>query len=386
MTLDAILDSCVEELRQTGNLEACVQQHPEQGADLRPLLQTALVVMRAPAPNLPSARKAGDLKELTALVEQRRTTDNRRLAFPRLWRGRWGVGPILQGARLAATLAVVAVLFWGIATAVGESRPGTFFYPLRRTVEQVRLAASRQPEAHAQARLLLARRRLDEFKSLSRESSLDLAANVMLDVQDNTHAALREIAETSPQEAVPLLSQAVALLQDEVVAFGRAGDRAAGTSFAPIFAQARTGAQSQLDRAEQAWQQPDAVKALLLDEPSPTPAPLPEPTATPQAGTEPAIPPGPPAGSMLTPRPTVAPVPTLALPPIPTMPPLLAPEAPQPASPVPAGGSQDRSGLSDNGGQQSEPQPDNGDQKDKSGEDGNQHDDGKPKDEDPQHD
>lgn len=384
MTLDAILDSCVEDLRQTGNLEACVQQHPEREADLRPLLQTALVVMRAPTPALPSTRKARDLKDLTALVEQRRSAAHRRRAFPRLWSGGWGLGPILQGARLAATLAVVAVLFWGVALAVGDSQPGTFFYPLRRTVEHARLAASRRPADHAQTRLLLARRRLVEFQSLTGDGSLDLAADVLVDMQNDTRAALHAIAETSPQDAVPLLSQAVALLQDEVVALGRAADRATGTPFGDIFTQARTTAQSQLARAEQAWQQPDAVKTLLADEPTPTP--LPEPTATPQAGADSTIPNGPTAESQWTPLPTLAPMPTLTLPPIPTMPPLPALEGSPAASPVPASGAPDRSGLSYDRGQQSEPQPDSGDQKDKSGEDGSQHDDDEPKDEDPQHD
>jgi len=316
--LEMILDACLEELRQTGDLESCLRRYPEQADALRPLLQAALSVMRAPTPPLPPARKAHDVQALRALVDRRREREEKRFLANILPPMPWLSAPILRGA---VSFAVVVLLFFGAASAIGGSRPGSVFYPLRVTLEQARLAAATGPQARAQMHLNLARRRLQEFQPLATQGQATLALKVMADMQRETQATLHQIAQTSPEEAVPLLGDAVALLQDESVALRSAVANAPDGQSAVRFRKVGLTVQAQLDRTMRVWQNPQDLKKLLeeVSTPSPTPTVVP-PTTTPAAE------------ATMEPIPTPSPAPTITLPPVsPAAPlPTLAPLAPVP--------------------------------------------------------
>jgi len=339
--LEMILDACLEELRQTGDLESCLRRYPEQADALRPLLQTALSMMRAPTPPLPTARKAHDVQALTALVDQRRERRQKRFLTNILPPMPWLTAPILRGA---VSIAVVLFLFLGAASAIGGSRPGSIFYPFRITLEQARLAAATGPQTRAQAHLTLARRRLQEFRPLAAQGQAPLALTVLADMQRETQDALDQIAQTLPDEAVPLLSEAVALLQDESVALRLAAANAPDGQSAARFREARLAAQAQLERTMRAWQNPQDLKRLLEEAPAPSPTPTAiAPTATPTAE------------ATLEPLPTLSPAPTITLPPrSPSAPlPTLAPLAPVPTvMPPPAQGT---SPSQNGGGEQAHP-------------------------------
>jgi len=353
--LEVLLDACLEELRQTGDLESCLRRYPEQADALRPLLRTALAMMRAPTPPLSPARKAHDVQTLRALVDQRREREEKRFLANILPPMPWLSGPILRGA---ASFAVVVLLFLGAASAIGGSRPGSFFYPFRVTLEQARLAAATNPAARAQMHLNLARRRLQEFRPLATRGQATLALEVMADMQRETQATLYQIAQTPPEEAVPLLGDAVALLQDQSVALRTAAANAPDGQSAARFREAGIAVQAQLARTVRVWQNPQDLKMLLEEtpRPSPTPTAVP-PTATPAAETTPEL------------LPATSPLPVTTLPslspsaPLPTLEPLapvptVMPTPDAPSSPSDRGerahpsGQQDRSGSSPAGNEQ----------------------------------
>jgi len=325
--LEMILDACLEELRQTGDLEACLRRYPDQTDDLRPLLQTALAMMRAPTPPLPAPRKAHDVQALAALVDQQREQSQKRFLANILPPLPWLTAPILRGA---VSFAVIVFLFWGAASAIGGSRPGSIFYPFRITLEQAQLAAASNPRARAQSHLNLARRRLQEFRPLATQGQAPLALTVMTEMRRETRAALEQIIQTTPEEAVPLLGDAVALLQDQSVALRSAAANAPDSQSAARFREAGLAVQAQLERTMRVWQDPQDLKSLLKEASTPSPAPtVTLPTATP-----------PPEATMAT-MPTSSPAPTITLPPIlPSTPlPTLVPLAPVPTvMPPPATG------------------------------------------------
>jgi hypothetical protein len=73
------------------------------------------------------------------------------------------------GRRAMAVALVAAMLGTPTAVASARSVPGDALYPVKRTIERVRLGAARSAEAAATARLDLARERLGELRSLVRD-------------------------------------------------------------------------------------------------------------------------------------------------------------------------------------------------------------------------
>jgi len=148
-----ILDKCIAQIRSgEADVASCLNKYPEYAAQLRPLLEIAVLLHREPQPQPRREAVSRGERILQERVAERRSsgavkgglaglirakigvgkTVIRRGSLPSMhWRLRW-VG-IVVGI-VAATLVGV-----GVVTASNYSMPGDFLYPLKTARERVQL-------------------------------------------------------------------------------------------------------------------------------------------------------------------------------------------------------------------------------------------------------
>jgi hypothetical protein len=155
-----ILNSCVDAIRSgEQTLADCLREHPQHAAELRWLLTIALALEpSAPAPALSTAAVNKLEGKLRAASRRRRTAPHR-----------------LGVQRMAATLAVLFVLFLGSAglvAASSSSRPGDTLYGIKRLWETIVLAFSPMTGTLGDLWLQIARARLGEAQAVAAEKRL----------------------------------------------------------------------------------------------------------------------------------------------------------------------------------------------------------------------
>lgn len=156
--LDA-LDHCLDLLRRGTTLEECLARYPEFAQELRPLLESAVVLNRgtAVAPR-PEARRRGRERVLAA-AEQR----SRRRSWMRalLWR------PLLRPALMAGVaLALLGAVAGGTTVAASQSVPGDPLYWVKGVREKVVTTLPRSEVARAELQVRLAEERGRELETL----------------------------------------------------------------------------------------------------------------------------------------------------------------------------------------------------------------------------
>ena len=150
--LDTALDQCLDSLRQSRDLDACLASYPQYADELRPLLDMAVDVgwVSAPAPTA-TARAAGEERMLAALA---RVTEQRSQLHPLLRAAKWLVGLFTRpGSGLglawkwaAATMAVLLVAACGLTLAASAgSLPGDALYPVKLAGQRAQLALTFDP-------------------------------------------------------------------------------------------------------------------------------------------------------------------------------------------------------------------------------------------------
>ncbi len=164
-SLPEILGECLEALEREGlTLDECLARYPEQREALRPLLSAALELRRAPeaAPSAEFQRVAR--ARLLNRLPDRAAAPRRRLGWLALGWPRWQ----RPSLRWAASLALVIALLGGTTAAYASagSVPGDGLYPLKRSLEEARLALTFSPVDKTQLRVEFAARRLDEAEAL----------------------------------------------------------------------------------------------------------------------------------------------------------------------------------------------------------------------------
>jgi hypothetical protein len=125
---DNILNDCLERLLIRGeSLEQCLDRYPEQAAELKPLLKTALAAREAAAIQPHPDFRAQANRQFRAALEERAAKA----------RPSWGWFP-----RWATAVAIVLVLVLaggGTVFAAGGSMPDSPLYPVKLATEQVEL-------------------------------------------------------------------------------------------------------------------------------------------------------------------------------------------------------------------------------------------------------
>jgi hypothetical protein len=149
-----ILDECLERLLVGGKtIEQCLQNYPEQAAELKPLLETALVVKKASAIQPPIEFKARARYQFRSALQEAAPRRSRPFFG---WLPRWAT---------ALTIVLVVLLVGGgtiVATAAG-SMPDDFLYPVKLATEQVQLVLTPSQIGKAELCAEFADRRVEEI-------------------------------------------------------------------------------------------------------------------------------------------------------------------------------------------------------------------------------
>jgi len=138
---DNVLDECLERLLIKGEtMEQCLQNYPEQAANLKPLLQTALATREAVAIKPPAEFKAKARYQFRSALQE--AASPRRRPFLS-WFPRW--------ATVVAIVLAVLLVGGGTTAAASYSMPDNLLYPVKLATEQVQLALT--PSDIGKARL-----------------------------------------------------------------------------------------------------------------------------------------------------------------------------------------------------------------------------------------
>lgn len=154
--LSETLELCLQALEGGATVDECLARYPSLAGELRSLLETAAAARTV---NLP------------AVPENAATRGRARvLAHAARLRGAGRPRPRFSGAlRMAAALAALAVFVLvgnGLVAASAKALPGDSLYPMKRTIEDIRLRLAPNPEAESQVRQEISARRVEETEEL----------------------------------------------------------------------------------------------------------------------------------------------------------------------------------------------------------------------------
>ncbi len=202
---DNILDECLERLLVKGEtIEQCLQSYPEQAAELKPLLQTALVVKKASAIQPRAEFKAKARYQFRSALQEVAS-----------WRSRPFFGWLPRWATVVTIVLILLLAGGGTVAAASNSMPDNPLYPVKLATEQVRLILT--PSQIGKARLCaeLADRRVAEIIYMANKGDarqvelitqrLDkrLAMLVVLALAQKAGEAPRLLAPPPTEEAPP---------------------------------------------------------------------------------------------------------------------------------------------------------------------------------------
>ena len=150
---DNILDECLERLLVKGEtIEQCLQSYPEQVANLKPLLQTALAARQAVAIQPRVEFKAQARYQFHSALQE--WASRRRSPFLS-WFPRW--------ATVVTIVLGVLMMGGGTIAAAGYSMPDSLLYPVKLATEQVQLVLTPSDIGKAELCAKLADRRVAEI-------------------------------------------------------------------------------------------------------------------------------------------------------------------------------------------------------------------------------
>ena len=150
---DNVLDECLERLLVKGEtIEQCLQGYPEQAANLKPLLQTALATKKAVAIQPRAEFKAKARYQFRSALQE--AASRRRHPFFG-WFPRW--------ATVVAIVLAVLLAGGGTVAAASHSMPDSFLYPVKLATEQAQLALTPSDIGKARLCAKLADRRVAEI-------------------------------------------------------------------------------------------------------------------------------------------------------------------------------------------------------------------------------
>ncbi len=149
---DNILNECLERLLRGETIEQCLQDYPEQAAELEPLLRTALAAKRASAIQPRAEFKARARYQLQSALQE---MESRRGRWFFVWQSQW--------ATAVAVILIFLLVGGGTVAAAGNSMPDGTLYPVKLATEQVRLTLTPSALAKAQLYARLADKRVAEI-------------------------------------------------------------------------------------------------------------------------------------------------------------------------------------------------------------------------------
>ncbi|MFH1650874.1 MAG: DUF5667 domain-containing protein [Chloroflexota bacterium] len=162
---DRIFDECVEAiLSGKATAAECLHRHPEQAAELKPLLETVAQVNEAVSMTPRTAFRETARQEFqTAIRDMDRGKQPARW-FP-VWRPQWAVVPI--------SLLVLFLVGGGTVAAASGSMPDQPLYPVKLATETVRVTLTPSDIGKAELYATLVDERIDEIERMAEEGKTD---------------------------------------------------------------------------------------------------------------------------------------------------------------------------------------------------------------------
>lgn len=143
-SFDDILAICLDDLLAgRATVDDCLRRYPEQAPELRPLLTIAQAVQSAPAVEPPPLFAAAAPARLQNIIAQQPAAPQRRWQWPRVFR-----------LRVAAAMLILSLALGGTAYAARDSQVDSPLYPVKTTVERMKLAAV--PDKQKAGRMFMA--------------------------------------------------------------------------------------------------------------------------------------------------------------------------------------------------------------------------------------
>ncbi len=150
---DNVLDECLERLLVKGEtIEHCLQSYPEQAANLKPLLQTALATREAVAIQPRAEFKARARYQFRSALQEAASPRSRPFLN---WFPRW--------ATVVTIILGVLMMEGGTIAAASYSMPDNLLYPVKLATEQVQLALTPSDIGKAELCAKFADRRVAEI-------------------------------------------------------------------------------------------------------------------------------------------------------------------------------------------------------------------------------
>jgi len=210
---ERILDKCIARIASgEADIESCLNEYPEYAAQLRPLLEIAMLLYKEPQPQpRPDVVSRGEGLLRDKVLEKRRSKTPRR-GLARVIVDKIGIDrsaarripPLPKHSRLrwvvtfAGIVALVAIGV-GVITASSHSMPGDVLYPMKIAAEQFRLMLLSE-ESKGEFHIALAERRMQEIAEMSRRGETGEVAKLVSMVSQHLDEAGEVIAATGEGE------------------------------------------------------------------------------------------------------------------------------------------------------------------------------------------
>jgi hypothetical protein len=195
---DNILNECLERLLVRGEtIEQCLESYPEQAAELKPLLETALAAKKASVIQPRAEFKARARYQFRSALQEA-ATPKRRPFFG--WLPRW--------ATVVTIVLIVLLAGGGTVAAASNSMPDSLLYPVKLVTERVQLMLT--PSQMGKIRLCarLADRRVAEIIYMADKGDVHQVELITqrLDERLATLAVLASALEAEEEESAVLMA------------------------------------------------------------------------------------------------------------------------------------------------------------------------------------
>lgn len=157
--IEVILDDCLAWLAAGASLDSCLARYPDHVEELRPLLEMTLAVRSTPTPQARSATvRVGRQRMLMAAAAKQRSQAVSKSFFSRYAEriiiritGKENLDMKLIARLTLATFVVVLLIVGGGVTAASATAlPGDALYPVKLTIDDLRLSLASDPATRTQ--------------------------------------------------------------------------------------------------------------------------------------------------------------------------------------------------------------------------------------------
>jgi hypothetical protein len=233
---EQLLELCLQELADLGDVETVLERHPQQAGQLRPLLQLAADTgsQLASVPPPPGGLSPGRTRLLTAASRLRAQLPPVPIQEDINRRREMRLRLLAKFASVTLTVLVfMAALGGGVVWAASGSIPGDALYPLKLGIEDLRLSRAASAQSQVALALQFAEERaaeIEELAELESPAPEQLLARMELHIQH----ALQQAASAPEGSMAGLLEQVRQSTQTQIQALERVREGASEATQARI--------------------------------------------------------------------------------------------------------------------------------------------------------